>query len=59
MKCPKIYKIVQTTRERALLNESEISIGTDRTLTEVQDFGECYKENCAYWNKEKERCIGG
>ena len=59
MKCPKVYKIIQTTKERVLLNDDDISIGTDRTLTEVQDLGECYNENCAYWDKEKERCIGG
>lgn len=59
MKCPKVFKIIQTTKERAILNENEISTGMDRTLTEVQDIGECYKENCAFWDKEKERCIGG
>ena len=56
MKCPKQYNIVQKIQERNIFNNDDINTGFDRTFMEIQEFKDCYKEDCAFWNKEKERC---
>lgn len=56
MKCPEQYKIIQKNIRRPVNNEDGIVIGEDHWLIESQNFGECYKEECAAWDKEKNRC---
>lgn len=61
MKCPERYKIAQYNINKPILNEDDISIGNYHILIENQSFCECYKEECAAWNKEKNMCgkLGG
>lgn len=58
MKCPKLFKLMQSTYESTVKDIDQIPMGTSRTLFEIQDFMDCYKENCAYWDKENQCCKG-
>ena len=54
MKCPEMYKIMQHNIRKPILDD-------DNLVIETQGFSECYKENCAAWDKEKQMCrkVGG
>ena len=56
MKCPEMYKIVQQNIRKPILNDDNISIGEYHVLIENQAFCECYKEQCAAWDNEKQIC---
>lgn len=56
MKCPELYKITQFNIRRPVIDENNIIKGENHLLLEHQNFGECYKENCAAWDKEKQIC---
>lgn len=56
MKCPEKYRIIQQNMRVPILDEDNIVKGEYQILIETQQFCECYKEECAAWNKEKCRC---
>ena len=53
MKCPEMYKVIQ--------QNIRIVKGEYQVLIEIQQFSECYKEQCAAWDSEKNMCrkVGG
>ena len=61
MKCPEMYNIMQHNIRRPILDDDNLVKGEYHLLIEMQGFNECYKENCATWDKEKNMCkkIGG
>lgn len=56
MKCPELYKIMQATYRKPIISEDDTINGELSILTESKYFGECYKNECMAWDKEKERC---
>lgn len=56
MKCPDRFNIVQHNIRKPILNDDEIAIGEYHLLIETQNLGNCYKEECAAWDKEKNYC---
>lgn len=56
MKCPEQYRIIQNNIRRTVNNEDGIVVRENHLLIEYQNLGECYKEECAAWDKEKNRC---
>lgn len=56
MKCPERYKITQQNINKPILNDEDIAIGNYHILIENQSFCECYKEECAAWDKERNKC---
>lgn len=56
MKCPERYSVIQQNIRQPILDEDRIVKGEYHILIENQAFCECYKENCAAWDKEKQRC---
>lgn len=61
MKCPEMYKVVQQNIRRPIVDLDNIVKGEYHVLIETQKFNECYKEQCAAWDKEKKMCrkVGG
>lgn len=61
MKCPERYQVVQINMRGSVLSDDDVIKGENHILIENQGFGECYKENCAAWDKERKICkkIGG
>lgn len=55
MKCPKQYKVTQHNFRKPILDEDRV-IGEYHLLIENQEFKECYKEECAAWDRKKKRC---
>ena len=56
MKCPERYKTIQQNIILFMLDDDNISRGENRIFIVTQDFRECYKEQCAAWDKEKQMC---
>jgi len=56
MKCPELYKIMQHNIRKPILDDENVYKGEYHLLIETQGFCECYKENCAAWDKENKRC---
>lgn len=56
MKCPERFKITQYNIRKPVIDEEHIVRGDYHLLIEHQNFEECYKEDCAAWDKEKQRC---
>lgn len=56
MKCPEQYKILQHNIRKPIVDNENIIRGEYHLLIENQNFGECYKENCAAWDSEKKMC---
>lgn len=56
MKCPERYSVIQQNIRQPILDEDRIVKGEYHILIENQSFCECYKENCAAWDKEKQIC---
>lgn len=56
MKCPEQFRIIQNNIRRQIVDEENIIRGEYHLLIEHQNFGECYKENCAAWDAEKQKC---
>lgn len=56
MKCLKRYKVSQLNIRKPITNEYEETNGGYTIFIENQDFAECYKEECAAWDKEKQVC---
>ncbi len=56
MKCPELFTIMQHNIRKPILDEDNMIKGEYHLLIETQGFNECYKENCAAWDKEKQMC---
>lgn len=56
MKCPERYSVIQQNIRQSILDEDRIVKGEYHILIENQAFCECYKENCAAWDAEKQKC---
>lgn len=56
MKCPEMFKIIQHNIRENLVNKDNIIVGEYHLLIEKQDFQECYKEECAAWDKKNKKC---
>lgn len=56
MKCPEMYNIMQHNIRRPILDDDNIIRGEYHLLIETQQFENCYKEQCAAWDKEKNKC---
>lgn len=56
MKCPERYSVIQQNIRQPIFDEDRIVKGEYHILIENQAFCECYKENCAAWDNEKQRC---
>lgn len=56
MKCPERFISVQRNIRKSIENEENVTKGEYHMLIENQMFEECYKENCAAWDVEKQRC---
>lgn len=61
MKCPEQFRILQQNIRKPIIDEDNIVRGEYHLLIENQNFGECYKEQCAAWDSEKNMCrkVGG
>lgn len=56
MKCPERYSVIQQNIRQPIFDEDRIVKGEYHILIENQAFCECYKENCAAWDKERKCC---
>lgn len=56
MKCPERYKIIQQNLRQPIFDEDNIVRGEYHLLVETQQFENCYKEQCAAWDSEKNKC---
>lgn len=56
MKCPERYQVIQQNIRKPITDEDMIVRGEYHLLIETQGFQECYKEQCAAWDKEKNKC---
>lgn len=56
MKCPEQFKITQYNRRKPIVDDEDTIRGEYHLLIENQNFGECYKDECAAWSKEKQCC---
>lgn len=61
MKCPERYRVIQQNIRQPILDDDRIVKGEYQVLIEIQQFSECYKEQCAAWDSEKKMCrkVGG
>lgn len=59
MKCPEMYRVIQ--QNIRIIDIDNIVNNEYQILVETQQFNECYKEQCAAWDKEKQMCrkVGG
>ena len=56
MKCPEMYRIIQHNIRKPVVDNDDIVRGEYHLLVEAQQFCECYKELCAAWDKDNNRC---
>lgn len=56
MKCPERYNIMQHNIRKPIFDEDNIVRGEYHLLIETQQFENCYKEQCAAWDSEKNKC---
>lgn len=57
MKCPERFNVCQLNIRKPKINTETDSLeGEYHTLIEIQNFGECYKEKCAAWSEENQKC---
>jgi len=56
MKCPERYRVIQQNIRQPILDDDRIVKGEYHVLIENQTFCECYQEQCAAWDKEKQCC---
>lgn len=56
MKCPERYRVMQHNIRKPILDDEKVFQGEYHLLVEEQGFAECYKEECAAWDKEKKIC---
>jgi hypothetical protein len=58
MKRPEMYKVMQHNIRKPILDDDGMARGEYHLLVENQNFGECYKENCAakgWWRNDQAR----
>lgn len=56
MKCPEKYRVIQQNIRQPILDYDNIVRGEYHVLIETQQFENCYKEECAAWDNEKNKC---
>lgn len=56
MKCPERFNVTQQIIRKPIVNEDDITIGEYHLLIENQGFANCYEEDCAAWNRQKNCC---
>lgn len=56
MKCPFRLTIMQRNMDNYSYNEAGQIGMLDCMFVETQEFRECYKEECAAWDKKKKMC---
>lgn len=56
MKCPEKYRVIQQNIRQPILDDDSIVRGEYQILIETQQFENCYKEECAAWDKGKQMC---
>ena len=56
MKYPERYNVVQQNIRIPIVDNDNILKGESHVLIEIQNFPECYEEQCAAWDKEKKMC---
>ena len=56
MKCPERYRVIQQNIRQPILDDDRIVKGEYHVLIENQTFCECYQEQYAAWDKEKQCC---
>lgn len=56
MKCPERFICMQRNIRKSITDEENIYKGEYHILIENQMFEECYKENCAAWDSENNKC---
>lgn len=56
MKCPEKYRVIKQNIRQPILDDDNIVRGEYHVLIETQQFENCYKEECAAWDKEKNKC---
>ena len=56
MKCPERYRVLQQNIRKPILNDDSIAVGEYHILVETQGVCECYKEECAAWDKQNNIC---
>lgn len=56
MKCPERYAVMQHNIRKPIFNDDNVVVGEHHMLVEMQEFCQCYKEQCAAWDKENCRC---
>ena len=56
MKCPERFQIMQHNIRKPILNDEEVVSGEYHLLVETQGFQNCYKEECAAWDSDRNIC---
>ena len=56
MNCPERYKVIQQNIRKPIIDIDNIVKGEYHILIEIQEFNDCYQEQCAAWDKEKKMC---
>lgn len=56
MKCPERFTIVQQNYREPVFDDEDKFKGEYSAFFEKQMFPECFKENCAAWDVEKQKC---
>lgn len=56
MKCPERFQIMQHNIRKPILNDEDVVSGEYHLLVETQGFQNCYKEECAAGDSERNIC---
>ena len=51
-----MFQIMQHNIRKPILNDEEVVSGEYHLLVETQGFQNCYKEECAAWDSERNIC---
>jgi hypothetical protein len=58
MKCPFRFKIDQVHRRQTLFADDDIACGENYLFTEMQEFMDCYENECMAYDKKQKKCKG-
>lgn len=56
MKCPERYTVIQFNKRKQIVSQEETVEGENHLVVEIQEFGDCYEDECVYWNKKRKKC---
>lgn len=56
MKCPERFTVIQQSCRKPMLDENNEFKGEYSIFMENQIFSECFKENCAAWDVNEQKC---